>query len=168
MKPVITLNGVSPMNVVQGGTYTEPGATWADNVDGSGTVTAITGSVNTATVGTYTISYNKTDAAGNVATTVTRTVNVTLAPDVTPPVITLNGASVMNVDFGTSYTELGATWTDAVDGSGAATVSGTVNTLNTGTYTKTYNKTDAAGNIATPVTRTINVVCPIGTLDLGD
>jgi hypothetical protein len=36
----------------------------------------VTGSVDTNTVGTYTISYDVTDTNGNVATTVTRTINV--------------------------------------------------------------------------------------------
>ncbi|MDP1884022.1 MAG: hypothetical protein Q8L10_01520, partial [Candidatus Moranbacteria bacterium] len=34
--PVITLNGTDPMTVEVGATYTEPGATWTDNVDGTG------------------------------------------------------------------------------------------------------------------------------------
>lgn len=81
--PTITLNGADTINIVQGGTYTELGANWTDAVDGSGTVTAITGSVNTAVVGIYTLTYSKTDAAGNTNTT-SRTVNVTLAPDPIP------------------------------------------------------------------------------------
>jgi hypothetical protein len=75
-KPTITLAGANPLSVVQGTAYTEPGATWTDNVDGTGAVTAISGTVNTATVGTYTVTYSKTDAAGNTQTA-TRTVNVT-------------------------------------------------------------------------------------------
>ena len=43
--------------------------------------------VDVNTVGTYTVTYNVSDAAGNAATQVTRTVNIT--PDVTIPVITL-------------------------------------------------------------------------------
>ena len=49
------------------------------------TLTVNTVDVNT--VGTYTVTYNVSDAAGNAATQVTRTVNIT--PDVTIPVITL-------------------------------------------------------------------------------
>ena len=66
-----------------GATYVELGATWSDAVDGSGTVTAITGSVNTATVGSYTLTYRKTDAAGNTGTA-TRAVTVNAAPDSMP------------------------------------------------------------------------------------
>ena len=59
----------------QGDTYTEQGATWTDNKDGTGDAT-VSGSVDTSAVGTYTISYDYTDTAGNAATTVTRTVSV--------------------------------------------------------------------------------------------
>ncbi len=72
--PVISLNGDNPMSVSHGGNYVEPGATASDNRDGSVTVT-ISGSVNTSTVGDYTISYSARDAAGNNATT-TRIVEV--------------------------------------------------------------------------------------------
>jgi hypothetical protein len=84
----------------------------------------------------------------------------TQALDTTPPVITLNGAAVVSVNAGFTYTEPGATWTDHVDGSGVVTdITGTVNTGVLGTYTRTYRKTDAAGNTGT-ANRTVNVVCP--------
>lgn len=83
------------------------------------------------------------------------------APDTEKPVITLTGDAVVNVPLNGTYTELGATWTDNVDGSGAAIVGGdTVNTAVVGTYIVTYNYTDAAGNIADQVTRTVNVFDP--------
>jgi hypothetical protein len=68
------------MTVELGGTYSEPGAT----SNGGETVT-ITGSVDTDTLGSYTITYTATDANGNTGTA-TRTVNVV---DTTAPVITL-------------------------------------------------------------------------------
>ncbi len=72
--PVITLNGSNPMDITQGGNFTDPGATATDDTDETVTVTP-TGGVDTSTVGTYTITYTATDAAGNTATE-TRTVNV--------------------------------------------------------------------------------------------
>ena len=57
------------MNVVVGGTFTDPGAT-ADE----GTLTT-SGTVDVTTAGTYTITYSATDATGNTATA-TRTVAV--------------------------------------------------------------------------------------------
>jgi S-layer homology domain/Domain of unknown function (DUF5011) len=57
--------------------------------------------------------------------------------------------------------DAGATWTDNFDGTGTIVASGTVNTAIPGTYILTYRKTDAAGNIAIPVTRTITVTAPV-------
>lgn len=76
--PVITLNGLNPMNLILGlDTYGEPGATANDEEDGSGlTVTDITGAVNSLLIGTYHVFYNFIDSGGLAATPVTRTVNV--------------------------------------------------------------------------------------------
>ncbi|NBS07435.1 MAG: DUF5011 domain-containing protein, partial [Verrucomicrobia bacterium] len=48
--------------------------------------------------------------------------------------------------------------TDNKDATRSITGSGTVNTSTVGIYTVTYTATDAAGNLAIPVTRTVNVV----------
>ncbi|MFD0991065.1 M14 family zinc carboxypeptidase [Mariniflexile jejuense] len=156
--PVITLNGASTLNLFIGNTYTELGAAASDNKDGNISANiVISGSVNTAIAGTYNINYNVSDAAGNQATQVSRTINV--VPDTIAPVITLNGASTINLNVSDTYTELGATATDNKDGNISANIiiGGTVNTAVAGTYIKTYNVTDAAGNNATQVTRTIIV-----------
>ena len=68
-----------------GYTYTDEGATAVDNKDG--TITSEITTVNSVDVdneGIYTVTYDVTDAAGNVATQVVRTVTVT--PDATLPV----------------------------------------------------------------------------------
>jgi Domain of unknown function (DUF5011)/Putative Ig domain len=80
--PVITVLGTNPLSLTVGTAYTEAGATCVDNKDPSCTVVT-TGTVNTATVGTYTITYTATDAAGNVSS-MTRTVNVVAAADPAP------------------------------------------------------------------------------------
>lgn len=54
-------------------------------------------------IGTYLISYNRSDAAGNLSNTVTRTVMV--LPDATPPVVTLIGATTQYITQSGSYTE---------------------------------------------------------------
>ncbi len=128
-------------------------------MDGDITANVVKGGtfVNTNTVGTFTITYDVTDAAGNAATTVTRTIHVT---DQTAPVITLTGASAVTVAQGSTFTDPGVTATDNVDGDITANVvkGGTfVNTNTVGTFTITYDVTDAAGNAATTVTRTVNV-----------
>ena len=145
--PIITIEGDNPATVELGSTYTDAGAT----SDGGETVSS-SGSVDTDTVGTYTITYSASDAAGNTSTA-TRTVNVV---DTTAPVVTLTGAASVTVELGGTYTELGATATDA---SGTVTVvdSGVVDSDIVGTYTVTYTSTDASGNAGT-ATRTVNVV----------
>jgi hypothetical protein len=75
--PIITLLGNVTETVTVGGTYTDAGATADDNVDGDLTADIVkTGTVDTNTVGSYTITYNVSDNAGNSATPVTRTVEV--------------------------------------------------------------------------------------------
>ena len=78
-KPVITLIGSSSVNVGFGASYTDLGATVDDNKDATRSLNGV-GSVNTSVPGTYTITFNAIDAAGNVADTVTRTVVVGAAP----------------------------------------------------------------------------------------
>ena len=80
--PVITVLGTNPLSLTVGTAYTEAGATCVDNKDPSCTVVT-TGTVNTATVGTYTITYTATDTAGNMSS-MTRTVNVVAAADPAP------------------------------------------------------------------------------------
>jgi hypothetical protein len=73
--PVITLNGVDPINLIlDDPAYVDAGATATDNVDGSIAVIT-TGTVDTTILGTYTITYTATDSHNNIAT-LTRTVNV--------------------------------------------------------------------------------------------
>jgi hypothetical protein len=70
-----------------GTVWVDPGATALDNVDGDITAKIIvTGTVNVAALGTYVITYNVKDAAGNPAKVATRTVRVV---DTKPPIITL-------------------------------------------------------------------------------
>jgi len=81
--PVITRTGSSIWNLTVGGSYSDQGATAADNLDGNITSSIVTvNPVNTAVVGTYTVTYNVSDAAGNAAPQVTRTVYVNPAPPV--------------------------------------------------------------------------------------
>jgi hypothetical protein len=70
------------MEVTLNGTYSEPGATATDNIDGvmdPATKITITGTVNTSVVGQYRVLYKATDAAGNTGTK-TRIVNVVTTP----------------------------------------------------------------------------------------
>ena len=95
--PVIALIGANPLLIANGGTYADPGATVTDNVDATRTIQG-TGTVNTATAGDYTITYNATDAAGNAAIAVLRTVRVA-APLGTTYSGWLNGAGASDAAF---------------------------------------------------------------------
>ena len=152
--PTIALNGSNPQVVECHTPYTELGATASDNC-GPDFAATPSGTVNTDVVGTYTITYNASDAAGNAATPVTRTVTVV---DTTAPVITINGSSTVTVECHTSYSDAGATAADSCDTSVSVTTTGSVDVNTVGTYTVTYNASDDSGNAATPVTRTVNVV----------
>lgn len=75
--PVIKLLGDNPDTVTVGKSWTDPGCTATDNMDGTITYNVKKeGEVNTQVVGEYTITYSVSDKAGN-KTVVTRTVIVT-------------------------------------------------------------------------------------------
>ncbi len=153
LTPVITLLGDNPQIIEQGGSYTELGA----EVTYGAILTIDATSVNTNQVGNYTVRYDAiNNVSGATAVQVTRTVNIV---DITAPVITLNGANPQTIELGDGYTELGATSDD-----GSNIVIDTADfTDAVGSYTIRYNATDASGNVALEVTRTVNVVnnCPL-------
>ena len=156
--PVISLVGNAVVSLELGTAYSDAGATATDTKDGTVTSSITTVSdVDVNTVGTYTVTYNVADVAGNTATQVTRTINV--GGDTTIPVINLVGSASVDVERANAYSDLGATATDNVDGtitSSIVTVNG-VDVTTSGTYTVTYDVNDAAGNAATQVTRVVTV-----------
>ncbi len=80
IKPVITLQGETEVNLTVGEAYTDAGATANDNVDGDISANIITvNSVNITVAGTYTVTYNVQDDANNSAGEVIRTVHVNAA-----------------------------------------------------------------------------------------
>ena len=79
----------------------ENGATALDNIDGFIPVVVGSDVVDINTPDAQVRTYNVRDAAGNPATQVTRTVNVT--PDVTIPVITLSGIDPVHDEQGMPY-----------------------------------------------------------------
>ena len=111
VRPTITLKGSASLSIAQGSSFTDPGATANDDRDGNITSRiAVSGSVNTAVVGSYTLSYNVKDAAGNAATTVTRTVNVSASnplAKITLPIEVL-GPSGTFVDVPVNLSKAGA------------------------------------------------------------
>jgi uncharacterized repeat protein (TIGR01451 family) len=74
------------------------------------------------------------------------------------PTITLNGANPITVECHTSFTDPGATAHDNCSADFAATATSNVNANAVGSYTIVYTAQDPAGNQATSVSRTVNVV----------
>ncbi len=81
------------------------------------------------------------------------------SPDTIPPVITLNGNSIVNIALGSQYIDAGANAIDNRDGNITVHML-TVNAVDTsalGTYYVLYTSTDSSGNIA-KANRTVNVL----------
>ncbi|WP_407679932.1 immunoglobulin-like domain-containing protein, partial [Candidatus Chordibacter forsetii] len=151
--PVIRLSGGSRVIHEAGIKFVDPGATWFDQVDGNG-APHITGDVNSNLPGEYLLTYSFTDSSGNSAVTVFRTV---IVADRTAPTLALNGETVLSIPVGSNFTDLGAGWTDAVDGAGKVMGIGQVNTSIPGDYLLIYEHTDQAGNKSKNIERLVRV-----------
>jgi|GEM_PF-1424349 len=158
--PTITLIGSATVEIAQGTIYDEQGATANDIRDGDISDNVVVGgdAVDADTIGTYSVTYNVSDEADNEAIEVTRTINV--IADTTLPVITLIGSATVNIEKGTPYVDEGATANDNKDGDITDNIlddASDVDVDTVDTYTVTYTVSDAAGNPAIAVTRTVNV-----------
>ncbi|KFZ27060.1 MAG: hypothetical protein KQ78_00835 [Candidatus Izimaplasma bacterium HR2] len=131
------------------------GLSATDETDGAITVVVqsdlYTG--NEGTLGDYNVVFRATDLSGNY-TEVTTIVRVV---DIDSPIISLIGLTPLYVEFGTTYSEPGATVSDNYDSGLTATITGTVNNSVLATYTINYNVTDSSGNTATQVSRSVIV-----------
>ena len=103
-------------------------------------------------LGTNVIVLRVQDLYGNTAFAT----NSIVVRDQTPPVITLNGGSLVYVEFGGGFSDPGATANDNCAGVVPVTVSGTVNPAALGTNTLIYTADDGNGNTNT-ATRTVIV-----------
>ena len=106
--PVISLTGEENVTIECGNTYNDAGATASDNLDGdiSASIVVDKDALDINTPGTYTITYDLNDDAGNAATQVTRSVTV---EDSTAPLISLLGPSSISVECQGDYEDFGAT-----------------------------------------------------------
>jgi hypothetical protein len=111
--------------------------------------------VDTTTLGTYVVTYNFTDASGNAAAEVIRTVTVV---DTTAPVISVEGGNTLTLEYLDTYTQPTVTVTDNLDSDKTITGDGSVDTSILGTYLITFDTVDASGNTATQVVLTVTVV----------
>ena len=116
LAPVITLSGEAEITQEGGPDFQDPGATVADAdgvaLDAEGIV--VTGMVDSKVAGTYTLSYDFTDAGGREAATVIRTV---IIKDTQKPEITLLGEETIRHRVGNVFIDPGVTAEDALDGS---------------------------------------------------
>jgi hypothetical protein len=180
VKPVITLIGEASVSLALGAEYADAGATAADDRDGdvTGAIVVsimldgnVVAEVDTSMPGVYTYHYNVSDTAGNAADEVTRTVTVldegVPGPDTVKPVITLIGEASVSLALGAEYADAGAAAADDRDGDLSSAIVTTitlggsvvpeVDTGVPGVYTYHYNVSDAAGNAADEVTRSVTV-----------
>jgi len=160
-QPVLALNGATSVTVNLGSTYIDTGAVATDVEDDNTTLTAAivtSGSVDTSRKGSYVISYNVTDSAGNAAFQINRTINVI---DVMGPVISVTGANPAYVALDAAYNDEGATAADDSDTNpgitNRITTVSTVDTSVEGQYTVIYDVVDTSGNAAATATRTVYV-----------
>ena len=146
--PVILLVGNILVTHEAKATYVDAGATASDTLDGNltGSVTSVS-TVNTDAVGSYSVTYSVSDANGNAAADVVRTVSVV---DTTKPVISLEGNATIRHRVWRAYLDPGASASDTLDGNLTNKISTTnpVNASVPGTYEVSYSVSDAAGNAA--------------------
>jgi endo-1,4-beta-xylanase len=164
--PVITANGALDTSVECATSYTDAGATATDMCQGAVPVNS-SSTVDVGHVGTGSVTYTATDAAGGQASPVVRSVHVI---DTTAPVVTVLGPNPATVECATPFVDPGATATDSCVGNVAVISSGAVNTGTPGSYALNYSATDPSGNtgVASRVVKvndatppTITVVAPI-------
>ncbi len=115
--------------------------------------------VDTAKIGTYTVTYTAAKWKWNA--TASRTVKVV---DTQAPTLKINGKESVTITRGNKFTDEGCTANDGYDGdlTPDVTVSGEVDTSKTGTYTLNYEVKDSSGNTAT-AQRTVTVKAPVVT-----
>ena len=154
---LITSNGV--VNVVG----LANGAMWRYSINSGTDFTPGTDIDPDTSVACFTLPPNRVYAAGTVQ--VVQTLAGTdsdpamlgaVTVDKTAPVIDLNGVTAVTLTLGQSETNP-PTVTDTFDNNVTVTADIDIAAANLGSHTVTYNAMDAAGNEATPMTRTVVV-----------
>merc|ERR1712100_588935 len=156
--PIIQILGSDQMTLeaTHQGNYIDDGATCSDQVDGviSQNVEVSGDVVNLSKVGTYTITYNCKDSAGNAAPTLSR--KVTVKQTSCPTCDFGEGAETeVNHEASFTYTDAPPMCTDTIDGtvSTVTTVTDSSNAVTdfsamvatTGTYKVTYTAKNSVG-----------------------
>jgi hypothetical protein len=157
--PVLTLNPGAPGCIEarrDNAPYVDPGATATDNKAPFNLTSSIvvTGTVDTRTIGVYTLKYYAQDVAGNG---VTKTRNVCVEDTKAPTILALGDTSI----------QIGSVWLDQTSVEDAYDINpvltkewgfnGPVNTLLRRTYPVTYKAVDQSGNNAVVAVRNYRV-----------
>ncbi len=156
--PVITLNGANPLTVECHGSFIDPGATAIDACGGSLVATA-TGTVDSNTPGSYSITYSA--SSGSQTSTATRTVIVV---DTTPPAITCPANVSGTAGLGATSLLMSYASPTAIDSCSAVTAgcsqsSGSL--FPVGNTAVTCTATDTSNNAAS-CSFTVTVLTPAG------
>ena len=147
--PVITLDGDEKIVVDYDSTFTEPGYTAMDDVDGDITAGVVVTNAPGEKKNEYIYTYTATDSHGNVGTA-TRLV-IIMDPEV--PTLHLDGDETITLIGGEWFREPGYTAVDRKDGdiTGSVKIVGKdeLTYWHVGEYKLTYKVTDSDGNEAT-------------------
>jgi len=155
--PVIILLGNANTTIEINETpYIDAGSTCDDIVDGdiSNNIVVSGDTVDYSVLGVYTLYFNITDNAGNIATQRIRVINVV---DTINPVVVLVGENEIELIQHATYSESGATVSDNSNETLSITIGGSVNTAVLGDYVVTYTATDSTGNTH-QISRLVRVV----------
>ena len=153
--PLLIMLGNATESIEVHNTYNDPGVDAIDNPWGislNGSV-QVSGSVDTAVLGTYTLTYTVMDMAGN-SSSIDRSVVVF---DSTAPAITLNVDDTLYVEVNTSFIDPGISITDNHWTVFSQQVTGTVDVTTPGTYTLSYTATDGSSNVSASLDRVVIV-----------
>jgi len=155
INPTITLIGKDTMYVEVNSTFTDPGVNIVDNYY-TGLTYTTKGTVNTATIGTYFLTYCVTDPSGNGPVCIDR---IVVVRDTEAPKIefkkTVYELDVFKPFVAPDYTLSDNYWPN---NNIIVTQTGTVNSFVLGDYILTYTAKDASGNVSAPVQITIRVL----------
>ncbi len=172
--PTITITGDEIVTIIHNSPYHELGAMAYDVRDGDITANInISGDVDVNTIGSYTVTYVASDAAGNMGSA-TRTVNVVVEPDNVKPVITLSTTGTISVFQHSDIDQMLPTFTGIdYDAYGVSTdmtsdvvvtffykdvALSEINTAVLGMHRVQYDLTDTNGNVADTVVLNVNII----------
>ena len=164
-KPVITLNGNISLTLERGYPYVELGATAFDTNgdDLTSNIVIDSTNINIYNEGSYIVTYNVTDVAGNSADQVIRTI---IVQDTRPPIITISGDNPFYHEMGDVFIDPGVI---AIDPSNENLTNNVVITGDVcgnviGTYNIYYDVSDVTGLLAPTQQRVVIVQDTVGPL----